>query len=113
VPILGLLFDIKLPAGGGSYTVNTAAYGFSDKDVPFVQVHGPTLRAIYDLDDLDRSLFMVSTGQSGNVFSRHYRDLAEPWRDVAYIPMTTKRGAIAAAAVGTLLLLPAANPGAE
>ena len=113
VPVLGPLFDIKLPAGGGSYTVNTAVYGFSDEDVPFVQVHGPTLRAIYDLDDLDRSLFMVSTGQSGNVFSRHYRDLAEPWRDVAYIPMTTNRGAIAAAAVGTLRLVPAANPGAE
>ncbi len=56
---------------------------------------------------------MVSTGQSGNVFSRHYRHLAEPWRDVAYIPMTTNRGAIAAAAVGTLRLVPAANPGAE
>jgi penicillin amidase len=113
VPSLGPLFDIELPAGGGSYTVNTAVYGFADRNMPFVEVHGPTFRAIYDLDDLDRSRFMVSTGQSGNVFSRHYSDLAEPWRDVAYIPMTTNRATITAAAGATLVLLPAANPDAE
>jgi acyl-homoserine lactone acylase PvdQ len=30
---------------------------------------------------------MITTGQSGNVLSRHYDDLIRRHRDVAYLPM--------------------------
>jgi penicillin amidase len=36
---------------------------------------------VYDLADLDRSLFMVAPGQSGNLLSRHARDFLTRWRD--------------------------------
>ncbi|HST01335.1 MAG TPA: penicillin acylase family protein, partial [Usitatibacter sp.] len=52
---------------------------------PFANRHAPSLRAIYDLADLDRSLFMQSTGQSGNVMSPWYSNLAERWARVEYI----------------------------
>ncbi len=107
VPVLSRLFDIKLAADGGGFTVNVARYNMANERAPFVQVHGPALRAIFDLAEPERSLFMLSTGQSGNVFSRRYRDFAEPWRDVEYIPMTTDRGQILDRALGTLTLTPA------
>jgi penicillin amidase len=35
---------------------------------------GPSLRLVVDLGDFDRSLLVLSTGQSGQPFSPHYRD---------------------------------------
>jgi penicillin amidase len=55
------------------------------------------MRAIYDLADLDRSLFMQSTGQSGNVMSPWYANLAERWARVEYITIPARREAIEAA----------------
>ena len=42
------------------------------------------MRAIYDLADLNRSLYMHAPGQSGHPWSRHYRDLAEAWASGEY-----------------------------
>ncbi|WP_158745451.1 penicillin acylase family protein [Acidisphaera sp. L21] len=47
----------------------------------FDSVHGPGYRGVYDLADLDRSLFMTAPGQSGNPLSPHFRDLLLRWRD--------------------------------
>ncbi len=113
VPILASLFDVRLAADGNAYTVNAALYKFSDEDQPFAYIHGPAMRAIYDLDEPERSLFVLSTGQSGNVFSGRYADLAERWRDLDYIPMITDRGAVEVDAMGTLVLVPAAAGEAE
>ncbi len=43
--------------------------------------HGPGYRGVYDLADLDRSLFVTAPGQSGNPLSRHAYDLLRRWRD--------------------------------
>jgi penicillin amidase len=101
---LGRLFDLAIPNGGDAFTVNAA--GFSIRGPGFTQTSGATFRALYDLSDLDRSLFIHSTGQSGNPLSPYYRHLVEPWRDVQYLPMTTRRADIEAGALGILRLLP-------
>jgi penicillin amidase len=62
------------------------------------------MRAIYDLADLDRSLFMQSTGQSGNVLSPWYSSFAARWAKVEYITIPTRRESIAA--THTLKLTP-------
>jgi penicillin amidase len=48
---------------------------------------GPSYRQILDLSDLSRSLYVHTTGQSGNVFDPAYRDLLPLWRDGRYIPI--------------------------
>ena len=63
-------------------------------------------RAIYDFADLDRSLYIHTTGQSGNPFSPFYRSFAERWAKVEYIEIATKRDGIAKAAIGTWKLTP-------
>jgi penicillin amidase len=50
-----------------------------------LNIAGAGLRAIYDLSDLDRSVFMISPGQSDNPLSPHYDDLAPLWRGFDWI----------------------------
>ncbi|MEI6984882.1 MAG: penicillin acylase family protein [Rhodospirillaceae bacterium] len=88
VPLLGRFFALNIPADGDGYTINQAASPISSANMPFSDVHGPGLRAVYDLADLDHSLFMISTGQSGNPLSPHYRDMVSSWRDGALVSLT-------------------------
>ena len=105
-PALAALFDIVLEASGDGFTVNAAAHRIASQRAPFRQYHGASYRAIYDLSDPDRSLFIHTTGQSGNILSPFYGDFAERWRDVAYIPMSMDREDILDGALGTLVLRP-------
>jgi penicillin amidase len=90
IPLLAALADIEIPVNGGDYTLNRASLPIAGEGAPFAAIHGPGLRAIYDLSDLANSAFMASTGQSGNPFSRHYRDFTERWRDLDYLTIDNK-----------------------
>ncbi len=105
-PPLGALFGVRIANGGDHFTINAAGYAFRDPDRPFVQTHGPAFRAIYDLADLERSLFVYGPGQSGNPLSPHYRDLAGRWRDHRPFAIPTGRDALEAAGAARLLLVP-------
>ena len=106
VPVIGKMFEVRLPNGGARNTVNAAGFTTRDEDTPFVQNHGPAYRAIYDLDPLGQSRFIQNTGQSGNPLSPHYRDFAEKWRNGEYVPLLMNRAEIEADAIGTLSLTP-------
>ena len=87
-PLIGDLFGFPVETGGGSYTVNRGGARFAtEPDQRFEHVHGPGLRAVYDLADLDNSRFMIATGQSGNPLSPHYGSFAERWRDGVYLKL--------------------------
>ncbi len=105
-PLLAALFGQRVDNGGDAYTVNAAGYLVRDDERPFVQRFGPALRAIYDLADLERSLYVVSTGQSGNPLSRHYGDMIERWRDHRPFVIPTQRATVDSAAEARLLLSP-------
>ena len=68
VPWLGKYFDIgPFPMSGSSTTVKQTSLGLA-----------PSMRMNADLGDWDRSLLNIQIGQSGQIFSRHYRD---QWND--------------------------------
>jgi len=48
---------------------------------------GPSTRRIIDFSDIENSVAIVPTGQSGNVFSKHYKDQAEKYIKGEFIPM--------------------------
>ncbi len=102
LPLLGRFFNVTPPTPGDGYTVDAGHYIIRDEGRPFVNRHAPSLRAIYDLADFDRSLYMQSTGQSGNVLSPWYSNFAERWAKVRYIPIPARRAAVAAAHTLTL-----------
>jgi penicillin amidase len=81
--VLASLFSIgPFPSSGDGVTINIGFYRHSN---PYRQIVGPSLRMILDLGDLRRSRFVLSSGQSGHPFSRHYADQLELWRRGNYI----------------------------
>ena len=90
-PLLAKVFDITVPSPGDAYTVNVGRNNLNDEARPFANRHAASLRAIYDLSDLEKSLYIHSGGQSGNVLSPHYADFTEAWAKNEYIQMRTDR----------------------
>ena len=105
-PLLARIFDIGAPTPGDAYTVNVGQFYLNDEAEPFANRHAPSLRAIYDLADLDRSLFIHSGGQSGNRLSPHYKAFTDAWARGEYVTMTTERSRIASGQHHTLRLVP-------
>ena len=102
---IGRFFNVEVPSPGDAYTLNRGKTEFGEEP-PFANRHASSYRAIYDLADLDRSLYIHTTGQSGNPLSPFYRSFAERWAKVEYIEIATKRADIAKAAIGTWKLTP-------
>ncbi|MEO7007897.1 MAG: penicillin acylase family protein [Caldimonas sp.] len=103
VVLLAKAFELRTPVGGDTYTVNAARVNLRPDSTTgelYLDEHGPSLRALYDLGDPAQSRVMHSTGQSGNVFSAQYRDFVAPWTRVEYVPLWR------APAVATLVLQP-------
>ncbi len=97
IPVLGALTSVGVPSPGDDDTLDRGG-----TNTAFQSVHGAAYRGVYDLSDLDRSLFMVTPGQSGNSFSSHARDFVMRWRDGATITL----GPTAASIGGTVHLIP-------
>jgi penicillin amidase len=87
---LARFFELRAPVGGDTYTVNVARVNLRADGVTgehYLDEHGPSLRALYDLGDRGRSRFMHSSGQSGLPWSAHYRDLLPRWVQVQDVPV--------------------------
>jgi acyl-homoserine lactone acylase PvdQ len=80
VPILGALTTERIAVPGDGTTLDQGG-----TNEALEAVHGASYRGVYDLADLDRSLFMMTPGQSGNPLSRHARDFLMRWRDGAMV----------------------------
>ena len=106
-PLLARLFDITVPSPGDAYTVNVGRNIMSNDAEPFANRHAASLRAIYDLADLEKSLYIHSGGQSGNILSDHYEAFAEAWAKNEYIPMRAERKTLESEPHQLLRLVPA------
>ena len=87
VPLLAQFFDVRVPTGGDTFTVNVGQYWANDEKLPFANRHAASMRTLFDLADLEKSQFIYQTGQSGLVFSSRYRDMSAQWAKVAYRPL--------------------------
>jgi penicillin amidase len=106
-PLLARLFDITVPSPGDAFTVNVGRNNFNDEAQPYANRHAASLRAIYDLSDLEKSLYIHSGGQSGNILSDHYDAFTQAWAKNEYIPMRAERKTLDAEPHHLLKLLPA------
>ncbi len=105
--LLSRLFDIRVPTPGDNYTINVGRHSLANEAEPFTNRHAASLRAIYDLSDLENSRFMHSTGQSGHLMSSHYRDFSGRWAAVEYFMIPMERRRAEQNSLGTLTLVPA------
>ncbi len=106
VALLQQAFNIEVESPGDNFSINVGRNQPRDAAAPFVNRHAASLRALYDLGDMEKTRIMISTGQSGNVLSPLYRNLAQPWAQGQYIPLQTVRETVGRNALGTLRLLP-------
>jgi len=106
LPIVRNFANLKIPADGGSETVNRAGFSVRDAADPMSLRHGPGFRGVYDLSDLSKSRFVIATGQSGNPFSPHYADMLERWRDGRYVEIAQTKAAAVKDSIGIVTLRP-------
>lgn len=109
VRALARVFELRTPVGGDTYTVNVSRVVLRPDAATgelYLNDHGPSLRALYDLADPRQSRVMHSSGQSGLPWSARYRAFVDSWTRVEYVPLWTE--AADAAHGGTLVLRPAA-----
>lgn len=92
IPVIGAWLAVDVPTSGDFFTVNRgASFGGRDAERPFAHNHGAGYRAVYDLADLDASLFMVAPGQSGHPLSQHWADLAPIWATGRHLRLARAR----------------------
>lgn len=48
---------------------------------------GPSTRRVIDFSDIEKSVSILPTGQSGNPLSDHYKDQAEKYNKGEFVPM--------------------------
>ena len=90
VPLLGGFFNLKTPFPGDSFSINVGRLELLQSKNPYETLQAPSLRTVYDLSDLEKSVFIYQTGQSGWVQSKLYRNMNSLWANNEYLPLQMK-----------------------
>ncbi len=95
-PFLGRLLDVgPFPQAGTATTVKATTAR-----------HGPSMRMVVDLSNLDHSVQNITLGESGQVFSPYYKDQFDAWYNGRSFPMSFSDAAVDGATVHKLVLGP-------
>lgn len=85
--LLRKLFNVgAFTTNGGAEVINNQNYKIDSTG--YYKIHsGPSTRRVVDFSDVENSIAILPTGQSGNVFSKHYKDQAEKYVNGKFIKM--------------------------
>ena len=85
VDALKSLFNVgPFEAPGGNETINNAGIYLASEEKINIAQFGPQMRIILDFADIEHSISINPTGQSGNFMSDHYDDQAQMFVDGKY-----------------------------
>lgn len=91
------------PTTGGESIVNATGWDIYESfEVNWL----PSMRMIIDLSNLERSITVHTTGQSGHADHLHYDDMIPLWADLEYYPMYWLDESIKTNSEGELILNP-------
>ena len=77
VKALRSIFNVgPFPIQGTREVINNLAFNYDDSGM-YKVIAGPSTRRIIDFSDIENSMGILPTGQSGNPFSEHYDDQAD------------------------------------
>lgn len=103
---LDKIFNVKTdPIPANEESVNKLAFRMNGEGI-YKVTSGPAMRIILDFADVEASVSVLPTGQSGNRFSKHYSDQAELYAKGRYRPQLMNESEIRDKAKSTLVLLP-------
>jgi penicillin amidase len=102
-PIENLFNRGPFQTNGGESIVNATGWDIYDSfEVNWL----PSMRMIVDLNDLNNSLTVHTTGQSGHAYHSHYIDMVDLWRNIQYYPMWWNEASILKDSEAQLNLVP-------
>ncbi|WNW01525.1 penicillin acylase family protein [Tenacibaculum sp. HL-MS23] len=78
---------------GGDQVINNQIYTIDSTGVYNIKA-GPSTRRIVDFSDVENSIAILPTGQSGNVFSTHYKDQAKKYLNGEFVKMKLNQSSI-------------------
>ncbi len=105
VPLFDRLSDLSVASSGGFYTLDRGG-GSDSAAMPFARTQGGGFRGLYDLKEPKNSRFVIATGESGHIFSRHYGDLVPLWNDVKSITLSGSEDELKTSGAEELTLSP-------
>ncbi len=90
------------PIGGDGTTLFNTEYPFYEPignyprfdHKPYDDILGPSMRYIFDFSNPDEFYLILTTGQSGNVMSDHYKDMSQIWLKGEYMTIKTDEESI-------------------
>lgn len=102
VKVLRTIFNVgPFEVGGSGTTVNNGEFRFTR---PFAMTLGPSTRHIVDFANLDGSLSVIPTGESGQPLSDHYSDQVQLWLKGEYHQFPIHEKAVEAITKHTMIL---------
>ena len=88
---------------GGNQVINNLDFHL-ESDGTYEASYGPAIRIVLDFSDIDNSISILPTGQSGRFMSKHYNDQAEMYNKGAFRKQMTNKKEILETKEGTLVL---------
>ncbi len=95
------------PIGGAMSTVNPGIYFFNSDQKPYAVWAGPSMRTVVDFASVDSTEMIITLGQSGHRFSRHYSDQLTHWLKGTSVPIGQQNSKEESHPEGRLILRPA------
>jgi penicillin amidase len=88
--------------GGDGTTIDNTEYSFAEsieeysmfRHTEFENILGPSMRFLFDFARPDEFYLILTTGQSGNLMSDHYKDQTPYWLDGKYMKIRTDEASI-------------------
>ncbi|HUE98580.1 MAG TPA: penicillin acylase family protein, partial [Anaerolineales bacterium] len=102
-PIESLFNRGPFPTSGGDAIVNATGWSVQDG---YETSWLPSMRMIVDLGNLNNSVTVHTTGQSGHAYHEHYIDMAPMWANIEYYSMLWDEGTVTLSAKEHLVLTP-------
>jgi penicillin amidase len=103
---LDKIFNVSTdPIPANEESVNKLAFRMNGEGI-YKVTSGPAMRIILDFEDVEKSVSVLPTGQSGNRFSKHYADQAKLYAKGKYRPQLMKESTIRNKAKNILILSP-------
>ncbi|RPI02649.1 MAG: penicillin acylase family protein, partial [Ignavibacteriae bacterium] len=103
--LLAGFFNIgPFPIGGSHTTINVGQYFIAHS---FISSVGPSMRQVFNLADLNDTHSVLPPGQSGQVFTGHYKDQVTLWLNGAYKMRPMQRTVVESTCHEVLTLKPA------
>lgn len=104
--LLKSFFNVgPFPIHGSREVINNLGFGYNESG-SFNVGSGPSTRRIIDFSDVENSISILPTGQSGNPFSKHYQNQAEMYVQGEFRKMMMNKNEIIEKSDSKLILIP-------